>query len=193
MIQIKDTIVSNDVIKKEFVCNLSKCRGICCVEGDAGAPLDEDELPILDAIYPKVKPFLRKEGIDAIEKQGKYEKDLDGDWVTPLVDKKECAYVVFDENGTTICGIEKAYEEGVIEYKKPISCHLYPIRLSKFNAFTAVNYHKWPICSDACELGKSLNITVAEFTKDALIRKFGEDWYQELMIAKKELENYKLF
>ncbi len=193
MIQIKDTIVANEVLKKKFVCDLSKCKGICCVEGDAGAPLDEDELEILKNIYPKVKPFLRKEGIDAIEKQGFYEKDSDGDWVTPLVDNKECAYVIFDENGVTKCGIEKAWEQGEISYKKPISCHLYPVRLSKFNDFTAVNYHHWPICSDACDLGKSLQVSVAEFTKDALIRKFGEEWYEELMIAKKELENYKLF
>ncbi|MDO5509733.1 MAG: DUF3109 family protein [Weeksellaceae bacterium] len=193
MIQINDTIVSTDLLKKEFVCNLSKCKGICCVEGDSGAPLEENELPILDEIFEKVKPFLRQEGVNAIEDQGKYVKDDDGDWVTPLVDGKECAYVIFDEKGTTKCGIEKAYEAGTVDFKKPISCHLYPVRVEEFKAFTAVNYHRWEICNDACSLGASLNITVAEFVKDALIRKFGQAWYDELMTTKSEIKKFKLF
>ena len=160
MIQIDDTLISTDVLQKEFVCNLQKCKGICCVEGDSGAPLDEDELETLEKIFPKVKPFLRKEGIESIQKQGTYIIDEDGDWVTPLIDGKECAYVIFDEKGITKCGIEKAYEAGEIDYQKPISCHLYPVRIQKYNAFTAVNYHKWEICNDACALGKELGVTV---------------------------------
>ena len=193
MIQIDDTLISTDVLQKEFVCNLQKCKGICCVEGDSGAPLDEDELETLEKIFPKVKPFLRKEGIESIQKQGTYIIDEDGDWVTPLIDGKECAYVIFDEKGITKCGIEKAYEAGEIDYQKPISCHLYPVRIQKYNAFTAVNYHKWEICNDACALGKELGVTVAEFLKVPLIRRFGEEWYEQLMAAKKEVKKFKLF
>lgn len=193
MIQIDDTIISTDILRKEFVCNIQKCKGICCVEGDSGAPLDEEELPILEEIFSDIKPFLRPEGIKAIEEQGTYVKDDDGDWVTPLVDGAECAYVVFDEKGITKCGIEKAYEEGATDFQKPISCHLYPVRVDKYKAFTAVNYHKWDICSDACTLGQELNITVAEFLKEPLIKKFGQEWYDQLMIAKDEVKNFKLF
>lgn len=189
MIQIDDTIISTDVLEKEFVCNLNKCKGICCVEGDSGAPLDEDELEILDQIYPKVKPFLTQKGIESIEKQGKYIKDWEDDWTTPLVNEKECAYVTFEENGMTKCGIEKAYEAGEIDYQKPISCHLYPIRVQEYEKFTAVNYHKWPICNDACSLGQELGVTVAEFVKNPLIRKFGETWYNQLMMAQEQIKN----
>lgn len=189
MIQIDDTIISLDVFRKKFVCNLNKCKGICCVEGDSGAPLDKDELPILDRIYFKVSPYLREKGRRAIEKQGKYITDFDGDYVTPLIDGEECAYVIFDENQTAKCGIEKAYEEGKIEYKKPISCHLYPIRLQKLRKYIAVNYDEWYICSDACVLGKELKVRVFEFLKEPLIRKFGEDWYAQLIEAGQLIED----
>lgn len=191
MFQIGNTLVSEDVLSEEFVCNLSKCKGICCVEGDSGAPLNEDELPILDDIYEDIKPYLRPEGIEAIEKNGKYERDSDGEWVTTLVNGGECAYVIFDENGITKCGIEKAYEDGVVDYKKPISCHLYPIRLKEYKKFTAVNYHVWDICSDACALGKELKVNVVHFLKDALIRKFGQEWYDELVKVDQEYQEKK--
>lgn len=181
MFQIGKTLVSEELLKEEFVCNLAKCKGICCVKGDAGAPLDFEELDILDDIYEDVKPFLRKEGIDVIEQEGKYTIDEDGEWTTPLVNHQECAYLVFEENGYSKCGIEKAYEAGVIDYKKPISCHLYPVRVKEYSNFSAVNYHVWDICSDACTLGKELQVNVAQFTKDALVRKFGQAWYDELM------------
>ena len=131
MIQIDDKLVSEDVFAEEFVCNLSKCKGICCVEGDAGAPLDKEETEILKNIFPKIKDYLRPEGVAAIEEQGTHVIDIDGDLVTPLVNGEECAYVIFDENGITKCGIEKAYEDGVVEWQKPISCHLYPIRITE--------------------------------------------------------------
>ena len=191
MFQIDDTIISEEVLSEEFVCNLSKCKGICCVDGDSGAPLDEDELPISDDIYEDIKPYLRPEGIATIEKNGKYERDSDGEWVTPLVEGGECAYVIFDENGITKCGIEKAWEDGVVDYKKPISCHLYPIRLKKYKKFTAVNYHAWDICSDACVLGKELKVNVVHFLKDALIRKFGQKWYDELLLIDQEYQEKK--
>ena len=188
MIQIDDKLISEDLFSEEFVCNLAKCKGICCVEGDAGAPLEEDETKILDEIYPKIKPYLRPEGIQAIEEQGTYTLDFEGDLVTPLVNNAECAYVIFDEKGYTKCAIEKAYEDGVIDWQKPISCHLYPIRITEYSNFSAINYHEWDICSDACTLGKELGVKVYQFLKKPLIRKYGEDFYQTLSEAAEEWE-----
>ena len=188
MIQIDDKLISEDLFSEEFVCNLAKCKGICCVEGDAGAPLDEDETKILDEIYPKIKSYLRPEGIQAIEEQGTYTLDFEGDLVTPLVNNAECAYVIFDEKGYTKCAIEKAYEDGVIDWQKPISCHLYPIRITEYSNFSAINYHEWDICSDACTLGKELGVKVSQFLKKPLIRKYGEEFYQTLSEAAEEWE-----
>lgn len=188
MIQIDNKLISEDVFSEQFVCNLSKCKGICCVEGDAGAPLNEEETKILEEIYPKIKPYLRPEGIKAIEEQHTHIVDSDGDLVTPLVNNAECAYVIFDEKGWTKCGIEKAYEDGVIDYQKPISCHLYPIRITEYSTFDAVNYHKWDVCSDACALGKELQVKVYQFLKKPLIRKYGEDFYNTLCEAAEEWE-----
>ncbi len=188
MIQIDDKLISEDLFSEEFVCNLAKCKGICCVEGDAGAPLDEDETKILDEIYPKIKSYLRPEGIEAIEEQGTYTLDFEGDLVTPLVNNAECAYVIFDEKGYTKCAIEKAYEDGVIDWQKPISCHLYPIRITEYSNFSAINYHEWDICSDACTLGKELGVKVYQFLKKPLIRKYGEEFYQTLSEAAEEWE-----
>ena len=188
MIQIDDKLISEDLFSEEFVCNLAKCKGICCVEGDAGAPLDEDETKILDEIYPKIKPYLRPEGIQAIEEQGTYTLDFEGDLVTPLVNNAECAYVIFDEKGYTKCAIEKAYEDGVIDWQKPISCHLYPIRITEYSNFSAINYHEWDICSDACTPGKELGVKVYQFLKKPLIRKYGEEFYQTLSEAAEEWE-----
>ena len=180
MFQLGKTIVSEDIIEKEFVCNLAACKGACCVEGEAGAPLTEEEVTILKNIYPKVKPYLRPEGIKAIEDQGTHIKTELKDLETPLVEGKECAYVTFSENGTASCGIENAYNDGKIDYKKPISCHLYPVRVQEYSEFSAVNYHKWPICNDACTLGNKLKVPVYKFTKEALIRKFGLNWFLQL-------------
>ena len=188
MIQIDDKLISEDLFSEEFVCNLAKCKGICCVEGDAGAPLDEDETKILDEIYPKIKSYLRPEGIEAIEEQGTYTLDFEGDLVTPLVNNAECAYVIFDEKGYTKCAIEKAYEDGIIDWQKPISCHLYPIRITEYSNFSAINYHEWDICSDACTLGKELGVKVYQFLKKPLIRKYGEEFYQTLSEAAEEWE-----
>ncbi|MFC7357818.1 DUF3109 family protein [Jejudonia soesokkakensis] len=180
MFQLGKTIVSEAIIEKEFVCNLGACKGACCIEGEAGAPVTTEEVETLKQIYPKVKPFLRPEGIAAIEAQGTHiVSDLD-ELETPLVNGKECAYVTFTENGTASCGIEDAYNAGEVDFRKPISCHLYPVRVQDYSEFAAVNYHKWPICNDACTLGKELKVPVYKFTKEALIRKFGEHWYAEL-------------
>jgi len=191
MIQLKNTLVSNDILEKKFVCDLQACQGICCVEGDSGAPLEKEELHILEETFENIKPFLRPEGIKAIESQGVYIVDEDGDYVTPLVDGKECAYTVFDENGTAACGIEKAWEAGKIDFRKPISCHLYPVRLTEYTGFTAVNYHRWDICSAACALGEKLNVPVYRFLREPLIRKFGQEWYDELELIAKEFDRSK--
>lgn len=179
MFQLGKTIVSEEIVEKDFVCNLSACKGACCIDGEAGAPLEEEELKILMDIYPKVKPFLRPEGIKAIKEQGLFITH-DGEFETPLIDGKDCAYVTFDDKNIAQCGIEEAYNQGEITFKKPISCHLYPIRVQDYSEFAAVNYHKWEICDDACTLGKELQVPVYKFVKQALIRKFGEDWYKEL-------------
>lgn len=180
LISIDNTLVSDQIISEEFVCNISKCKGECCVAGEAGAPLEKDEVTFLEKNYSKIKPFLNKKGIKSIESQGVFVKGLDGDLETPLVEGKECAYTVFSDSGVASCGIEKAHQQGVISFQKPISCHLYPIRVQNYESMTAVNYHSWSICSDACSLGKSLKVPVYVFVKTALIRKFGEKWYSEL-------------
>lgn len=190
MIQLGKTIISEDIIEKDFVCNLSACKGACCVDGDAGAPLEEEELKILMDIYPKVKPFLRKEGIKAIEEQGLFTTS-EGEYETTLIDGKDCAYVIFNDKKTALCGIEEAYNQGEISWKKPLSCHLYPIRVQDYSEFSAVNYHKWEICDDACTLGKELQIPVYKFVKEALIRKFGENWYAELEKVAEEYLKFK--
>ena len=180
MFQLGKTIVSEEIIRKDFVCNLSACKGACCIHGEAGAPVEKEEREVLESIYPKVKKYLRPEGIKAIEKQGVYITTEHGEIETPLVNGEECAYVTVTKNGIAKCGIEEAYEQGDISWKKPVSCHLYPIRVQQYSEFAAVNYHKWYICKDACTLGNELKVPVYKFVKDALIRKFGEDWYQEL-------------
>ncbi len=180
MFQLGKTIVSEEIIDNDFVCNLSACKGACCVEGDAGAPLDKEETEILNDIYPKVKPFLRKEGIAAIEAQGRFITTPFGDYETPLINGADCAYVIFDDKNTALCGIEEAYNQGEISWKKPLSCHLYPVRIKQYSEFAAVNYEKWDICNPACSLGKELQVPVYKFVREALIRKFGQDWYEEL-------------
>ncbi|OBQ57156.1 DUF3109 family protein [Tamlana sp. s12] len=180
MFQLGKTIVSEDVVKKDFLCNLSACKGACCIDGDAGAPLDAEEAKILDDIYPKVKPFLRQAGIDAIEEQGTYTETEDGDLETTLIDGADCAYVIFDDKNVALCAIEEAYNQGEITWKKPVSCHLYPVRVQDYSEFSAVNYHKWQICDDACALGQELQVPIYKFVKEGLIRKFGIDWYIEL-------------
>ncbi len=192
MFQLGKTIVSEDLIEKDFVCNLSKCKGECCVSGVAGAPLEKSEVDLLEEIYPKVKPFLRKEGISAIEQQGTSIKTNLGELETPLVNNSECAYLIFNEKNIASCGIEEACNTGVINWKKPISCHLYPVRVKAYSEFAAVNYHKWDICDDACSLGNELKVPVYKFVKEALIRKFGTSWYLELeKVAQEHIKKNK--
>lgn len=179
MITIKNTIVSEDLLEKKFVCDLSKCKGECCVAGDSGAPLEEEELKILEEVYEKVKPYMPADGIRSISEQGLYVIDDDNDFTTPLVDGKHCAFVIFEE-GIAKCAIEKAYNENKISFKKPVSCHLYPVRITKYNNYDAVNYDKWEVCQPARKCGEKAGIPVYLFLKEPLIRKYGEDWYNEL-------------
>jgi len=158
------------------------------VEGSSGAPLEEDEIHILEDIYEDVKPFLNSKGIKAIEKQGQWVIDADGDYTTPLVAaEKECAYTIF-ENGFALCGIEKAYKAGVINYRKPISCHLYPIRTRRYAKFEALNYDVWHLCEPACDCGEKLQVPVYKFLKEALIRKYGEEFYKMVEAAAEEIK-----
>jgi len=181
MIAIDNTLISEDVIDKKFVCDLQACKGACCVAGDSGAPLDKDELKILDKVLDKVKPYMVPKGIKAVEKHGTYVVDEDGDYTTTLVSPKaECAFVYFDEKKTALCAIEKAYLEGKIDWKKPISCHLYPIRITQLKSHEAVNYDKWDICKPACACGKKLDVPVYKFLKEPLIRKYGKEWFKKL-------------
>lgn len=180
MILIENTCISDDIEDQEFVCNLDKCKGACCVEGDSGAPLDEDELAILDEIYPEVAPYLTEAGKKVIAAEGTWTKDWDGDYVTPIINGRECAYAIYDQKGILKCGIEEAYNDGKISYKKPLSCHLYPIRVTKYEQYHALNYDRWEICSPACSLGQQLKVPVYKFLKDPLIRAYGEDWYRQL-------------
>ena len=180
MIQIEDKLVSGELQEEFFACDVLRCKGACCVEGDLGAPLDRAELEVLDQIYETVKPYLREEGIRAIEEQGNYVLDFTGGYSTTLVEGRECAYATFTPEGIALCGIEQAWQEGKIDFQKPVSCHLYPVRISSYATFEALNYDRWDICSAACSKGAAGGIRVYEFVKDALIRKYGEDFYLAL-------------
>ncbi len=189
MFQLGKTIVSEEILENDFVCNLGACKGACCIDGNAGAPLEDKETEILVNIYDDIKSFLRPEGRAIIEDQGAFVKGDDGEWETPLVNNSECAYVTFAENGIAKCGIEEAYNQGAVQWKKPVSCHMYPVRVREYTELTAVNYHKWQICDPACSLGNELQVPIYKFVKEALIRKFGESWYQELeQVAEEHLK-----
>ena len=189
MIEVGSVLVSEELFKEEFVCNLSKCKGACCIHGDAGAPLEPHEEKVLNDVYYQVMPYMTAKGIATIEEVGTTVIDADGDLTTPCVDgHKECAYVTW-ENGITKCAIEKAYEQGDVSWQKPISCHLYPIRITAYPEFDMLHYDRWHICSDACKLGKELSVPVYQFLKNPLIRKYGEAWYTELENVAKAIQN----
>ena len=188
MIQIGKTIVSLDILESKFACDLTKCKGACCVYGESGAPLEDEEVEILEKIYPALKPYLRDEAIQTIEKTGTSFTDSDGDKVTPLIDGKECAYTYYDCE-IIKCAIEKAYHENKIVFQKPISCHLFPIRVKKYADFTAVNYTRIEFCKPAISNGTQNNVQLFVFLKNALIRKFGNKWYEELKISETLLKS----
>jgi hypothetical protein len=180
MILLENTIVSEDILEKNFICNLAACKGACCIEGDSGAPITQDELEILESELENIKPYLTAVSLEAIKTQNFWEKDTDGDLVTTCLPTGECNFSLRDEAGMLKCGIEQAYRDGKASIQKPLSCHLYPIRISNVGEFEALNYHRWDICKPACKLGEEHQVAVYQFLKEPLTRKFGADWYNEL-------------
>ncbi len=191
MISINNVLISDQVIEEQFVCDLNKCKGGCCVDGDAGAPLEKNELKELDNVYEKVFPYLSNEAKNELERQGKYVYDQEFGWVTPTINSSICVYGIVDVNGIVKCGLEQAFNDGKTTWKKPISCHLYPIRTKKSrNGKTElVNYEpREELCKAACTLGKKLKVPTYIFLKDALIRKFGQDFYDTLCATAEHMQ-----
>jgi len=178
--QIDNTVISDLLIKKKFVCDLSACKGACCIHGDSGAPLEESEAQALDKYFEKIRPFMRPEGIAAVEESGCHYIDDEHDTVTMLIGGAECAYTVFDADGITWCAVEKAFLAGEVPFRKPISCYLYPVRTKKIGEFEAVNYDEWGICKAALKLGKKTDTPVYRFLQAPLTEKFGAEWYEQL-------------
>ncbi|MBK9513435.1 MAG: DUF3109 family protein [Flavobacteriales bacterium] len=177
----RGTLISEDLFERRFVCDLNACKGACCVAGSSGAPLEVEEEALLQELWPKIRPYIPEKGQRAIDEHGVSELDEDGDLVTTLVEGRgECAFTVFDEQGIALCGVERAWKDGAIPFRKPISCHLYPIRIEKLKFHDGLNYHRWPICKPACECGAKLDVPVFRFLKDSLTRKYGAEWYAEL-------------
>lgn len=191
MLQIDDTIISLDLLDQRFVCDLDVCKGICCIEGDDGAPLEEEEVRIIEDLLPVIWDDLTEVSKELIKKQGVSYIDSDGEPVTSIVNGEECVFTYTDEQGQCKCAIEKAFREGKTDFYKPISCHLYPVRLQKYDNYTAVNYHQWSVCNCARKLGGKLGVPVYQFLKEPLIRRFGSEWFEQLEIADDELKNRK--
>jgi hypothetical protein len=188
MLQIGNTLISLDLFDQQFCCDLSHCHGACCIEGDSGAPLELDEIAELENILPVIWEDLSGKAKEVIERQGVAYADNEGEMVTSIVNGKDCVFTCYNDKGICQCAVEKAWRAGKISFMKPVSCHLYPIRTKKYPSYTAVNYQEWTICSGARLLGKQSGITVYEFLKEPLIRKFGPEWYKELCIAAGMLE-----
>jgi Protein of unknown function (DUF3109) len=190
IIEVDNKLISTELFDRKFVCDLNACKGACCIEGDQGAPLKTEEIDLLEEVYDKVKPYMRAEGIEAVEANGVFYMDP---WNAPavtLVNEKECAFVYFDEAGITKCAVEKAYLNGDTTWKKPISCHLYPIRVNKVGKMLALNYDEWKICAPACACGDKLNVPVYKFLKEPLIRAFGTEFFSDLEEMEKTLNTF---
>ena len=189
MIEIGSTIISRDIFEEHFLCDLLKCKGACCVEGDSGAPLTKEEAQIIETEFPAYAEFLPGKHKHEIEKQGFSVIDKDGDLVTPLVNNGQCVYTFTDEKGILKCAIEKAFFEGKTTFRKPVSCHLFPIRITAYKRFDAVNYQELAICKPGKECGRSAKLPLYKFLKEPLIRKYGEEWYADVEAAAEYLEN----
>jgi len=176
---IQSILVSDDVFTEQFCCDLQLCNGYCCVEGDAGAPLEPNEISDLEDYYHVFKKYMTPEGIDKVEKDGTFDYDMEGSFVTPLLHDETCAFAYIEEE-IAKCAIEKAFLKGEIDFQKPISCHLYPIRVKILPDYEALNYHRWSVCKSACENGKALKLPLYKFLKKPLTRRYGEFWYSEL-------------
>ena len=173
-------LVTDDLSEVLFVCDLEKCKGACCVEGESGAPLTDEEISVLEDIVHYVKPYMTEQGIREIEQNGVFDYDVTGSYATPLVNGCECAFTNFTD-GIAWCAIEKAWADGKISFQKPVSCHLYPIRLSSLRSGDAINYHKWNICKPALKKGKMLDIPLYKFLKEPLVRRYGNEWYEKFI------------
>jgi len=192
MLQIDDTIISLDLLDESFVCDLTTCKGNCCIEGDDGAPLEESEVKIIEDLLPLIWDDLTEKSKEVIKKQGVSYIDDDGEPVTSIVNGDECVFTYTDASGICKCAIEKAFREGKTDFYKPISCHLYPVRLQKYEDYIAVNYHRWSVCNCARQLGSKLGVPVYKFLKEPLTRRFGTAWYEQLEIADEELKKRKI-
>lgn len=181
MIVVDNTIITDDIVDQCFACDLGCCHGRCCVEGDSGAPLLESELPVLRSILPAVAPYMAAAGRDAVERQGVAVTDAAGELCTPLVDDGECAFVAWGDDGTAYCAIERAYRDGTISFPKPVSCHLYPLRVDDFGRFVSVNYHRWEVCRGAVAHGRQCGVPLYRYLRQPLIRRFGQQWYDQLL------------
>jgi hypothetical protein len=191
VIEIDGHIVSTDIITTRFCCDLAACKGICCVEGNSGAPLEVDEVAELEAAWEAYRFYMKPSGIAAVEAQGFSVTDEDGDLTTTLIDGAECAYS-FQENGVTLCAIEKAWKEGLCSFRKPISCHLYPIRLAQFsNGSIGLNYHRWSVCRPALINGAEAGIPIYRALREPIVRRFGEEFFKALEHAEEYLKDYK--
>ena len=191
MIEIDDKIVSVDILTTDFLCDVARCKGICCVEGNAGAPLEMDEMDVLEELYPIYEKYMTPEGREAIERDGFAVVDIDGDLTTPLVNDAECAYS-YNEGGVTLCAIEKVYLAGECSWRKPISCHLYPIRVAKFsNGTYGLNFHRWNVCASAFECGRKMGVPAYKMLKEAITRAFGEEFYAALEAAEQHIKSLK--
>ena len=188
MIEIGRTIVSFDIVRKHFLCDLKNCRGACCIEGDSGAPLTPEEAEAIERDYPVFKKFLPESHLEEIRKQGFSRVDTDGDLVTPLVGNRQCAYSFYDENQILKCAIEKAWAEGSVKFRKPVSCHLFPIRITSYKRFDAVNYQELDICKPGRMCGEREKLPLYRFLREPLIRKYGEEWYKELVLAVQHID-----
>lgn len=192
MVQIDDVVVSLDVFRECFICDLQACKGACCIEGDAGAPVERDEVEQLETVLPLIWDDLSPQAQAVIREKGVTYYDEDGDLVTSIVNGKDCVFTCYDDKGHCYCAIEKAYRAGKTDFYKPISCHLYPIRIGDYGPYKAVNYHRWEICQAAVRLGRKENLPLYKFLREPLVRKFGETWYQELESVAEELRNQKM-
>lgn len=192
MVEIGDTIVSLDLFREKFLCDLSACKGACCIEGDAGAPLEMDEVAKLEEVLPVIWDELSPDARAVIDRQGVAYVDCEGDLVTSIVHGKDCVFTCYDGQGCCYCAVEKAYRAGKTDFYKPVSCHLYPVRVRRYNSYTAVNYHRWSVCKAALILGQKENLPVYKFLREPLIRKFGEDWYAEAELVAEELQKQGL-
>ena len=179
MLSIDHVLISDEVLNQYFACDVSACGGRCCVEGDAGAPLEEEEVSVIEDFLDEIKPYMLQEGVEVVEQNGVFDYDAEGALATPLINDKECAFIYFEEK-TAKCAIEKAFLDGKIDFRKPISCHLYPIRIKKFDYYERLDYHRWAVCEQARKRGKRLKITVFDYLIEPLTRRYGKEWIKKV-------------